>query len=603
MRVFINKQDLKAMVLLGLLFVLMVAGSWQRWTQPIIDHGREMNLPARILAGEQLYADVQYLYGPFAPYFNAALYYIFGVRLAVLHAAGALCGALIILIAYWLSRRLMSVWESALVAGMVIVVCAVKSTANYISPYSFAALYALVFALLSLVAVVRYLESGRGYWMPIAGALVGLTLITKLEVSGASMAVALTAIGLRSLGDRRLHWRDLILFALPLIVISGGVLGLILTRVSWRTLLDENHIFFSNMPPQLYYFNQSISGLLEWRISLWFTLAGVCSYGIWLAGSAIVGMVSGRRLDGRLWLKSLAWAISSLGLYQLITSTFNFKIDPTPLAAAPIILPVLILSLGGCALKAWIEKRSIPIELKIALLVVVFAQVSILRVILNVTGASPYTPFFIPTVLVIIIYLLFRTWPALFTTRVEIQDRVRTGAMILIGVMILGTGVNSIYRLRTRHNYQISAPRGRFLTEAPIGQPLSAAIQFVRERTSPDQEVLTLPQATSINFLAERRYPFREEILHPGFVTGEHEKHYIELIKKRRYPLILVVNLLTPEFRDRIFGVDYNQELMSWIESNYQLTTRFDSDWSKGLKMGDQLFFILAYEPKSTGVD
>jgi hypothetical protein len=124
------------LLLLAALFAAALLASWQRWTQPIIDHGREMNVPARILAGEQLYLDVQYLYGPFAPYFNALLYRVFGVHLAVLQVSGIVCAALILLMVYCLARQLMSAWESTLTAGLVLVICALKSTATYVQPYA-----------------------------------------------------------------------------------------------------------------------------------------------------------------------------------------------------------------------------------------------------------------------------------------------------------------------------------------------------------------------------------------------------------------------------------------------------------------------------------
>src|SRR5215510_14262330 len=89
------------------LLIVMVAATWQRWTQPLIDHGREMNLPARILAGERLYSDIQFLYGPFAPHFNALLYRVFGIHLSVLKAAGAVCAILILLVIYRTARALM----------------------------------------------------------------------------------------------------------------------------------------------------------------------------------------------------------------------------------------------------------------------------------------------------------------------------------------------------------------------------------------------------------------------------------------------------------------------------------------------------------------
>ena len=51
----VSRRDGWAALALAALFVVMLAATWQRWTHPIIDHGRELNLPARILAGEQLW--------------------------------------------------------------------------------------------------------------------------------------------------------------------------------------------------------------------------------------------------------------------------------------------------------------------------------------------------------------------------------------------------------------------------------------------------------------------------------------------------------------------------------------------------------------------
>ena len=78
------------------LFVLMLVATWHRWTNPVVDHGREMNVPARVLAGERLYTDVFLHYGPFATYFNAFLCHLFGITLGTLHASGIVCAASIL---------------------------------------------------------------------------------------------------------------------------------------------------------------------------------------------------------------------------------------------------------------------------------------------------------------------------------------------------------------------------------------------------------------------------------------------------------------------------------------------------------------------------
>ncbi len=594
----LTRRDAQVLLALAALFAFMLIGTWQRWTQPIVDHGREMNLPARILAGEQLYVDVQFLYGPFAPYFNAFLYRVFGIDQTVLKTAGAISGVLILLMIYRLSRQLMKAHQAMLVTGLVLVVCAIKSTANYISPYAYAALYGLLFALASLVCTTSYLRDKRLSRLIGAGACAGFAVITKPETALAALAAAAIAITIRSISERRILWRDAVFFALPVIAIVAAVYGFILTRVPWRTLIEDNHILFSNMPPQLIYFNRFISGLSEWPKSLWYTATGLGVFAVWIGLSALIGgLISYRKHDG--WRvatgRGLLLIILGLAWWKVVLEIFRVHIDATPLTSMPIVLAAAIIILSWRLARAWRKKQEIPIEEGMLLVVFVFALISTLRVILNVAANGPYAPFFLPVVIVACLYLLFRTFPRMLVPSKPVRENVRLAAMALIGLMIIGVGINSIYRLRTRNTYGVGTVRGSFITEPPYGQPIAAALRFVEERTRPDDFLLTLPQATAINFLTGRRQPFREEIIHPGFLSDEEG---IRRLEAQRVPMILVVNLLTPEFRDVVFGTDYNPGLMRWIENNYRLIERFDSDYSAGARLGDKPFFILAYQRK-----
>ena len=67
-------KPMHAVLVLLILFAVMSAVSWQMWANPVIDGGREMNAPLRLLRGETIYSQVYYLYGPVAPLFNAFLY-------------------------------------------------------------------------------------------------------------------------------------------------------------------------------------------------------------------------------------------------------------------------------------------------------------------------------------------------------------------------------------------------------------------------------------------------------------------------------------------------------------------------------------------------
>jgi hypothetical protein len=616
-----SSSDARALLALAALFAVTLAASWQRWTQPLLDHGREMNLPARILAGEQLYSDVQFIYGPFAPHFNAMLYGVFGIHLSVLKTGGTVCAVLILLMIYWLARQLLSVWESALTAGLVLVICALKSTANYIQPYAFAALYALVFALGSLVATVRYLHlrsdyrrlvggipAEAGTTCAVAGALAGLALISKPEIALAAVAAICAALAVECWSERRLLRRDALMFAAPAAVIFLATYGFILSRVPLRVLLEDNYVLFTTMPEQLIHFNRHISGLAGWPRSFWFSLAGVGVFTLWAGLCAVFGAIfsagchkgwRGVLITGSIVAAAGAvWREASIRL-------FGVPSDVTPFASAVFILPAVTGILARRVLSRTPRREDEPGPLQppsdstrdhILLCLTIFSFVSILRAVLNVTTTGPYTPFFLPAPIVVYLYLLFRVTPALLSKPLPVRANVRRAAMILIALLIAGMTINSSGRFRRMNAFAINSARGSFITVPEIGKPLEEAIRFAERRTGPGDYVLSLPVATTINFLADRLYPLREEIVHPGFLEGEKEQDAIERIKSRNTSLILIANLDASEFRDRAFGVDYNRRLMRWINDNYRLVARFDSPSSAGANWGDDAFFILAFE-------
>jgi 4-amino-4-deoxy-L-arabinose transferase-like glycosyltransferase len=591
------RHDLLCLLALAALFAVMLIGTWQQWTQPIIDHGREMNLPTRLLAGEQLYTDVQFLYGPFAPYFNAFLYWLFGIDLSVLHLSGGVCAAIIVLLIYLLARRLMNESEAALAAGLVIVLCAFKATANYISPYAYAALYGLVFALLALWAALRYLHNRHAGWMLLAGIATGLALACKLDLFlPAAIALAVSWL-IVSLAEKKIHWLDALAAIAPVIICGGGAYALILTRVTWRTLVEDNYALFFNFPPQLIYYNRNIGGFADWPRSLANILAATGTFLLLCAISALAGWLMARRRKAeanvdatRIW-KALAVALALwLGMVRL----FGANGDSSPLAAAPLLLAAVS---GASATRWWQARTADKVQkqlISVLLVMTTFSLGAIVRVLLNVTTSGPYTPFFIPTVVIVVLYLLFRAAPSWLLSDDCARDLARRTAMGILVVAIIATGVGSILRLHKRNAYRVVAERGSFLTLPSIGKPVAEAISFVRQHTAPNDYVLVLPQGTSINFLAERRSPLREAIVHPGFLTGAKETEAIQRISRLKVPLILIANIDTSEFRDRAFGVDYNQELMRWIRENYQPTAVFGQGAMAEEKQGEG-FFIQAY--------
>jgi 4-amino-4-deoxy-L-arabinose transferase-like glycosyltransferase len=583
------------------MFAFMLAATWQRWTHPVIDHGREMFLPARILAGERLYEDIQYLYGPFAPYFNAALYWLFGVHLAVLHTAGAFCAVLILGLCYWLARQLLPAWEAALAAGLVLVVCALQVRGNYISPYSFAALYGLLFALGALAAAMRYMQSGHPGWGFWAGTCTGLAAIAKFEAALAALAGVAVALALRAMLARRLTWQAPAAFGTPVVLITAATFGLILRHVHWRVLLNDNYLLLANAPPQLIYFNKLVSGLLWPLAGLLISLSGLGVCGMLAGVMALLAALASWRA-GPEWRTTAKRALLVLVLsavwWALLMRRWGF-VSPNynPFSSSSLVLALLSTLLVWRIVRAHLAGAPVVLEECLLLVLAVFGFFASLRVIFNVTTVGPYVPFFLPVLIVVHLVLLFRYVPLFFALPERLRANIRLIATAWVSLAVLWLGGWSVHDFRVQHTFRLSTPRGSLLTAPHIGQPFAAALSYIQQHTRPEDFVLPLPQATGINFLAERRYPFREDIVLPGFITGAKERDAIERIKARQVPLILVISLDTSNFRDRSFGLDYNRELMDWIKQHYRPKACFDSGSSRAVG-NDEECFLHAYEPQ-----
>lgn len=594
-----RRQDRLALLALAALFVTIVVLTWQRWTHPIIDHGREMNVPLRVLMGDTLYADISYHYGPFAPYFNALLYSLFGAHLNTLHTIGMVCAMLTVLMIFWLARRLLSPWEAALATALVVIACALAGyIGNFIQPYAYAALYGWTFSLASVVCLTRYVLSHRQAWMAWGGAGVGAAVICKPELAVQGGAIIAVAWLLVSLSERRWRWGALGLAALPAAAIVAVTYAVILMMVPWQLLITETYQLLNQ--PQIVFFSRLLNGTLGWPKTGW---ALICALGMTMAACglvAVLGLLLDQRVQSVVRRQALrSWICLAIGIALWVlgwSRAQNF--DVSPLRSAVVVLGAMM------AVSAWQlwrrHSRGEPLEPRdqIVFLLAVFSMIGIGRVFLNMSLWSPYTLFTAPTVFVLYCYLFFRAAPAALLSSDRAGLYARNIAMVLTAMWVTSLGIQHVDSARV-NDVEINAPRGRLLTDITMGRPLADAIRFVGERTQPGDYVLNVPQGSIVNFLADRRNPLREDILVPGMLPPDREADAIERVKARNVKIILVSNHLTPEYRDWTFGLHYNQPFMRWIEANYHPVATFSAFKGRILQFGDYEFFIRAYERNS----
>src|SRR5258706_9199141 len=388
----------------ALTYAVMLLFSWRRWTTLIVDSGRETDLPLRLLNGEMLYRDVYYTYTPFSPYFNAFLYRVFGVHLDTLIVSGVVFSILLVLLCYKILRKLMPAGETAIATCFVVVLCVFKPAGNLIFPYSFAALHGAVFSLATVLFTLRYAQSQKKVDLIVAGVFIGLAEIAKHEFAFAgALTVSLYLIFLHGKDIRKLLV-DLAFAAIPAFAVAVPVFAVLFANIDWRLLINDCHLFYTNIPESLVFYNRFRSGL-NYPLDSFIQMIGATA----LSAAFTVLIIFFSDRAGKLRPK-LIWlfAVSAL-IAAIILRLFFRQWDGSPLRALPFFLL-------GAIFIAW-RRRSRPKSdggnsLAGSLFIVaVYSLAMIVRVILRVPSGGFSCCLYLSRSLCLIFYALLCELP------------------------------------------------------------------------------------------------------------------------------------------------------------------------------------------------
>ena len=622
----IDKRDLPWIALIAVSFVFGLAVSWERWGNPLVDCGREMNQPLRLAQGELLYSDVRHIYGPLSPYVNALLYRIFGASLGVLYADGIFTAAVILALVYWISRKLMGRVPAAAATLSVTWLCAFKQAGNYVLPYSYSALHGCALGLASLALLLRFIElraeenharASRIDWaLVLAGFAAGLTMLAKTEMGLAALGAGVIAVALAGQLSFRRVFIFGAMFVTPALALVLGAYGYIAAHTGWSTLAEDSLIFLRNLPPELVYFNKRVSGFDQPLQSI----AQMISAAVRIAAlAAIIAAVShllarrktgvapsrvpisdlqmsdaGAASYGQIWLLLAA----SLLVFLLIPLAGALNWEKGPYLAMPVVLAVLI-AVELVRHRKLMFKRALSARTIIFLTVAAYALVSLARVILRVRSGGAYSSYLLPASVIVFTYAWAHPFAEMFrdgnTRRIA-----RNIALALILADVLATAGLLTVRYREKNYYTLQTERGTMVCVPDLGQSMSEAIAFIERETAPGDSIAVMPEGTSLNFFTGRPNPLREEITTPGYLDLEGEKRAIKQLEQSNTQFVLVSNRATPEFGARVFGRDYCQTLMQWIEENFEACGVFGPDHNPNQEIGDKTFFIRAYRKRSS---
>jgi hypothetical protein len=485
-----------------LVFALLFGVTWQRWIHPFQDCGREVWTATRLAAGEVLYRDVGYMYGPLPPVLDALA--LKAVRhVDALIALRLFVGLLGVEALRRLARRVSGdELSGSAIAAFVVATCAFAINGAWPFPYSGAALEGSVAVWWGLELA---LAAGTMPPLLVSGLLAGLAAGTKIEMLPVALLVPIAAWGRRPRRHVVLSSALAGLLAAAAWIVPIGLFGFQTVRRQGYLVALDNPEPWRRVQDLVMFGGQTRAEFLSdgWRDVLFPSLPFLLCSGFALAH------VRGRRAV------PLAFGLGLLGAALADASELHVL-----LVAAPAVVVVEAIR--------WLRRdggdASAPVSLRIAgpALVALWRQPFFLRM-----GGYLFAA---PLALLTSLGRLSRFVPAAST------------AAFLLGLSAAQVGD----RWREYHD-----PRAAW---EPLGLPgahvrlpgaeavlVREAVATLRERTPDGAWVGVIPEPGFLLFLAHRRQPFVDELFYAACQDRVAEDRMIRTLEQR--PLAAFVEL------------------------------------------------------------
>ena len=556
--------------------IATAAVSWQRWIMPFIDGSREMNVPARLAAGERLYRDVVYHYGPIGPWLGAAFIRILGRRWTSIEVLCAIV-TLVLLASMFRSVREAGSRRAAVVsvtAAAVIGIGAPNGGA-FLFPYSVDSLIALA----ACMAAVALLGGERPNAV-LAAVSLGIAIGARVEI-GVPFTILVAIAGARwrdhpGMGGSGPASSDRVA-ALSGLLAGAAIWAVALAGVPLGDLRPEGPGALFSPPAEWRQVYSYISGLDDPAAGLARVATGTFLLGLMLGAAWLA------RRSTRLWI-----ALTALGVAVLLT----------PLGrAADAQWPSLfsVVPVGSVVLAVVLFSRPRSPGAKSGFLLCALAAIVGSRVLLRLAYGQETTPYSIlalPPLFAVAAVALIDLVPA--RVGPSASGFRRNASWLFAGVAAAGF-------LRTA---RLHAPSRTVRLETPAGEirlppaqavPTQLTIDYLRRRSSAGDGLVGFPEAGFFNFVVGLRNPLREEQILPGHLTDAAERRVVDRFLEARPRFVVLVGQPARAFGRVAFGEDYAKALWAAVRRGYLPAAVFGAD-RPDPRIGESGFFIEIFE-------
>jgi dolichyl-phosphate-mannose-protein mannosyltransferase len=523
----LNRWDAAALTGLALLVIIVLAASWARWLDPILDSGRDLYIPEKLVSGKVLYRDFQYYYPPVAPYLLALGTLIVGSDLAGYTFIGIAIGITAMLALYFLVRGLAGTIAATVACAMFVTLSLTAATnwgSNFIFPYAHAATVGMMFLLLYLAFMARFLfrtQATRDWCIAIAFGI--LAAGSKLELA-TLFAVSLVYVIAIHRPPRKLVLGGFAAIAgsltIACVAFSGS--GWLWGNILLLTRQQRSIAFYANVQGTNHLASNALRSLLGAAIVIAFVL--------------LLALLERRR---------------SVALIVIALAVLSFYGGDDKFFRAWSILQLALIPFALRQLRS-----PLPFLLIASLLMST-------RIFLNLTpdwyGFSLIIPLY-----ALIVYVLFELLPS----RGVYSKRVALAWLPLLAILMIRTQIQQRY-IWSHCVYPVETSRGTYFDWS---KDRAEIVQDFIRGAGGARSLVVIPESPTLNYFTRVDNPLSYQMFTPFISDMEWlERDMIAEFDAKKPEYLAFVSRPVGEFGYRGFGIDYNRALARYIGAHYRV--------------------------------
>jgi len=524
-----------------------------KWSDPLIDSGREWIVPDALSRGERLYRDVVYWFGPFTPHFQAAFLRVFGSGFGSLVVAGAISAAVAIALLLVVLRRVTGRREAALWTALAIpALVFMPNAGGALLGMGFRIWHAAAFAL-AAVALASSPVSTRSRAVPfLAGGTAGLAGLCRTEWGLAAAAAAGLACLVRS-RNRRRGFGDAVAAAGTALAVFALGLGVFVWRAGPAAVFGDGHVLLTGLPEETRHFLVAFSGVRDWKAG---TVELVYSAAMWWAlflVTSVAALPPGSRRAIRIRRLLVLFAVLAA------SAAAGGAGGAVLFSAAPLV--------AGAGLVAGLARGQ-------GSAAAALSASGLLGLLL-----SYRRPFHIGDSAYVAPPLLFALVAAAGLLHLATAGERRRGAAPrlapayrwVVGLLVAAAFAGRAWQYASLEGVPIAGTSGMLTARPERAREIEELAEAVRRRTRAGSGLAVFPEGELLNLLAARPNPLRHKLYLPGYLTADNESDVLGELEKARPDAVVLWRRPVSEYDRAMFGDDYGTRIRAWIEAHYDL--------------------------------